>query len=325
MYTALSDGSVVGIVTGLAAVDGEQYNPSDAPALKGRREAAFPSELLRKGMAFDCAKGEASVAADRDNIINEIGGMSAQLNWSVHGRVAAASLRPALEQGGELAKQALKAIGSGKLVRLELAMTGSTADTMQNVQSLVSALDEQTLQELVLHSQCWKQARFWLTKALGERVFAKMLKLDLQTNLAGRAGIKAVSAALKAGRWPSLQHLNIQYNYAGPDAIKSLAGALEAGGCPSLRLLKIRSNLAGPDGINAVSVALEACACPLLEHLDIEKNEAGPEGINAIAAVLAVGGCPALRLLEIGGNDFGGSCGAVDILTDRGVEVLNTW
>ena len=183
MYTALPDGSAVGIVTGLAAVDGSTGWPAGAPGLKGKREAAFPPELMRRGMSFDCAKGQASVAADRDKIIIEIGDVSAQqqLNRSVHGRVASASLRLALEQGGELAEQTIQAIRTGRLVRLELAMTGSTADTVQSVQLLVSALDPQTLQHLVLHSQCWKQAHTWLAEALGGRVFGTLLTLDLQS------------------------------------------------------------------------------------------------------------------------------------------------
>ena len=185
MYTALPDGSAVGIVTGLAAVDGSTGfgGAAKAPGLKGKREAAFPPELMQQGMSFDCAKGQASVAADRDKIIIEIGDVSAQqqLNRSVHGRVASASLRLALEQGGELAEQTIQAIRTGRLVRLELAMTGSTADTVQSVQLLVSALDPQTLQHLVLHSQCWKQAHTWLAEALGGRVFGTLLTLDLQS------------------------------------------------------------------------------------------------------------------------------------------------
>ena len=186
MYNALPNGSAVGIVTGLAAVDGklDRWGGSEvqaAPLKKGVREAAFPQKLMTRGTAFDCANGQASHAPDRDKIITEIGNVEAQqqLNCSVHGRVAAASLRSALEAGGELAEQTIQTIRTGRLDQLDLAMTGSTADTVQNVQLLVSALNPQTLDRLVLHSVCWKQAHEWLAEALGERVFTKMRILDL--------------------------------------------------------------------------------------------------------------------------------------------------
>ena len=184
LYTVLPDGSVIGIVTGLAAVDGSGY-PYFPNALKAKsaREAGFPGDLTMKGLTFDCAKGEASVDADRNRIMAAIGAVEEQqqLNWSLHGRVAAASLRPALEQGGELAELAIDAIKKGRLVRFELAMTESKADTVENVQSLVLALDPETLQQLALFSQCWKRAKEWFAEAMAGRVFANLLKFDLQS------------------------------------------------------------------------------------------------------------------------------------------------
>ena len=188
IYTALSYGSAIGILTGLAAVDGQRMYKSpmeDALKAKATREANFPVVLMTKGMTFDCAKGEASVATDKDRIMARIGGTAEQqqLNRSVHARIAAASLRSALEQGGELAVKSMQAIRVGRLARFELVLTGSAADTVQNVQSLVEALDPQALQQLALYSQCWKRANQWLTAALAGRVFAKLLKLDLQSDL----------------------------------------------------------------------------------------------------------------------------------------------
>ena len=138
---------------------------------------------MNKGLTFDCADGIASYPADKVKIMAAIGAVEEQhqLNCSVHGRVAVASLRPALEQGGELAEQAIEAIKAGRLVRFELAMEGSEADTVQNVQSVVSALDPQTLESLALYSQCWKQADEWLAEALVGRVFVKLLQLELQS------------------------------------------------------------------------------------------------------------------------------------------------
>ena len=184
LYNVLPDGSVIGIVTGLAAVDGSGY-PYFPNALKakGAREARFSGDLTMKGLMFDCAEGEASFDSDRIRIIAAIGAVEEQqqLNRSLHGRVAAASLRPALEQGGKLAELAIDAIKKGRLVRFELAMTDSKADTVENVQSLVSALDPETLQQLALFSQCWKRANEWLAEAIAGRVFASLLKLELQS------------------------------------------------------------------------------------------------------------------------------------------------
>ena len=184
LYTVLPDGSAIGIVTGLAAVDGGGW-PYFQNALKAKsaREAGFPKELMIKGLTFDCAEGIASYPADKVKIMAAIGdvGEQHQLNCSVHGRVAVASLRPALEQGGELAEQAIEAIKAGRLVRFELNIKGSEADTVQNVQSVVSALDPQTLESLALYSRCWKQADEWLAEALAGRVFVKLLQLELQS------------------------------------------------------------------------------------------------------------------------------------------------
>ena len=183
LYTVLPDGSAIGFVTGLAAVDEGSY-PSYLPEAleaKSAREAKFPKELMNKGLTFDCADGIASYPADKVKIMAAIGAVQEQhqLNCSVHGRVAVASLRPALEQGGELAEQAIEAIKAGRLVRFELAMTGSEADTVQNVKSVVSALDPQTLESLALYSKCWRQADEWLAEALAGRVFVKLLQLEL--------------------------------------------------------------------------------------------------------------------------------------------------
>ena len=84
--------SAVGITDGLAAVD-EVAND------KQEREKHYPLELLRVGMAFRCLEGDASVKEDKDRIVTEIGDGHLCLDNTVHGVVAASSLRRALEEG----------------------------------------------------------------------------------------------------------------------------------------------------------------------------------------------------------------------------------
>lgn len=181
IYTALLDtafAAAVGIVTGLAAVD-------NGTGEKAEREKCFPEELLRLGMSFECADGEASVPKDKDRIMRAIGGAEEQrqLNCTVHGRVAAASLVKALEQGGDLAERSMQAFEAGRLVQLQMNLKNSAADTVQNMQRLVAALDPQTLQHLALGSDCWKQAGEWLAAAIRGRQFVKLVTLDLNGDL----------------------------------------------------------------------------------------------------------------------------------------------
>ena len=81
LYNVLPDGSVIGIVTGLAAVDGSAWSQNpfpDALKAKGAREARFSGDLTMKGLMFDCAEGEASFDSDRIRIIAAIGAVEEQ-------------------------------------------------------------------------------------------------------------------------------------------------------------------------------------------------------------------------------------------------------
>ena len=91
-YDTIGIRSAVGITDGLAAVD-------KAANDKQEREKHYPLELLRVGMAFRCLEGDASVKEDKDRIVTEIGDGHLCLDNTVHGVVAASSLRRALEEG----------------------------------------------------------------------------------------------------------------------------------------------------------------------------------------------------------------------------------
>ena len=63
-----------------------------------------------------------------------------QLDATVHGRVAAAGLKRALEEGGELAERFLMAVQLGRLRKLELDVTDSAVDTEEVMQRVCLAL-----------------------------------------------------------------------------------------------------------------------------------------------------------------------------------------
>ena len=126
--------SALGIVDGLAAVD---YDAED----KDLREKNFPMVVLRDhGLRVRCRDGEASVPDDKVRILGSIGAAVNQLDVTVHGRVAAAGLRRALEAGGEEADSFLAAVRDGHLCKVALDMKGSVADDMKNMQNLFEAL-----------------------------------------------------------------------------------------------------------------------------------------------------------------------------------------
>ena len=111
----------VGIITnGLA--------PADMSTVwKLKREGHFPLSLLRKGVHFKCRDGQASQPADLENILAHIGDKYQRLDQTVHSVVAAAGLRRALEEGGDVQNEFLEAICDGHLVDLHLDLSSSPA------------------------------------------------------------------------------------------------------------------------------------------------------------------------------------------------------
>ena len=137
--------SAVGIVDGLAAVDADAED-------KGLREKFFPMELLSEGLDVKCRDGKASMEADRVRILGAIGKGAQQLDATIHGRVAAAGLRRALEEGSEQAERFLEAVQKGRLPKFVLDMEGSDADNESTMHHMCGALcmdTEGTAQTLV--------------------------------------------------------------------------------------------------------------------------------------------------------------------------------
>ena len=77
---------------------------------------------------FTCLDGQASVASDKDNIIGAIGTESERLDHTVHGVVAASSLRRVLEGFGERRLRYLEAVRLGRVRKLMLDLRGSPAE-----------------------------------------------------------------------------------------------------------------------------------------------------------------------------------------------------
>lgn len=165
----------VGICTGLAAVD-------MGPNSKHKREAYFPLQLVERGIDFTCSLAKASIESDKERIVQSIGSDEQQrlLDCTVHGRLAAACLRRALEAGAEMTERFLRAIARGRLHILELSLEDSPADNVENMRRVVQALDCNILQQLQNRaSESWKRAGEWLKAALRYRKFVRLTKLNL--------------------------------------------------------------------------------------------------------------------------------------------------
>ena len=121
----------VGITHGLAAVDKNLV-------AKGDREQFFPIKLADLGVSFRCVDGEASVPADKERILGEIGADVQLLDELVHAVVAQAALERVLKEGGDRQARYLKAIRRGKQLRLDLV--GSLADTQEVLSIVVDEL-----------------------------------------------------------------------------------------------------------------------------------------------------------------------------------------
>ena len=154
---------------GTAAVD---FGPNNKQA----REQHFPVELLQKGVQFACQEGNASMAADKSMILGAIGDGHVRLDQTVHGIVAAAGLRAALEAGGTLCDGFLAAIRVGHLRKLSLSLVFSDADSARNLRAVVAALDPATLELLELRS--WASGS-WLDGLAG-REWSKLRELKLR-------------------------------------------------------------------------------------------------------------------------------------------------
>jgi hypothetical protein len=127
----------------VAITDGLSAQQNDDAEVKLQHEAAFPLDLLDKGVKFQCADGKASKEEDTMNILEAIKGKEA-LDDVVHGVVATAALRRVLEGFGERAERYLDALRRGNVRQLHLDLKNSPADTPETWKAIGEALSPET-------------------------------------------------------------------------------------------------------------------------------------------------------------------------------------
>ena len=96
----------------------------------------------------------------------------------MHGIVAAAGLRHALEAGGKLLQQFLRAISRGHIRSLQLDLCNCEAGTAESLQAVVAALDPETIEELEIKSAEFADGN-WMDAVAGHRKFKKLKRLKL--------------------------------------------------------------------------------------------------------------------------------------------------
>lgn len=149
----------VGLTDGLAQNDSGLITRSTLTSYKTHREANFPLSVLDKAIVFKCEDGDASMPRDKVRIMAEIDrrGQASALNNTVHGFVAASSLRRAITSGdGAHLERYLAAIRMGQVKKLQLhcgTRSGwhwRTRFTQSVIARVVDALDPEYLEELSL-------------------------------------------------------------------------------------------------------------------------------------------------------------------------------
>ena len=135
----------------VAITDGMSAQRDDA-SMKLMQEEAFPLELIDKGIAFKCVDCKASFEADKVRILKAIGDGSETLDAKVHGVVACAALKRALEEGGTRRETFLEAVRNGHVRKLQLSLEGSAADTAETWSEVVGALDATAMEELSMQT-----------------------------------------------------------------------------------------------------------------------------------------------------------------------------
>ena len=220
----------VAITDGLSA---QQWKAQDKLA----HEQAFPLELIDKGIAFKCKDGQASFEADKVRILKAIGDGSETLDAKVHGVVACAALRRALEEGGTRRETFLEAVRNGKVRKLQLSLAGSAADTAETWREVVGALDATATEELSM--QTWLEGEFPVSS------FGRLTSLT-SINVSECKGLTSLPEGLFSGL-TSLTSINMQ-GCRGLTSLPDLSGltsltSINMSGCRGLTSLPDLSGL----------------------------------------------------------------------------------
>ena len=213
-------------------------------APKKARERHFPVELLQKGVQFACQEGNASMAADKSMILGAIGDGHERLDQTVHGIVAAAGLRAALEAGGKLSDEFLAAIRVGQLRKLSLSMDFSDADSEDTLRDVVAALDPAALEVLEIQSEA---SGSW-ADGLAGREWSKLRELKLQNS----EGLQSLPDGIWSGM-RKLERLDLRRCWR----LQSLPSGMEQ--LTSLRYVKV--GWGSPEPTQSVVESLKAQGC----------------------------------------------------------------
>jgi len=145
----------VGLTSGYAAADLVGSSGGSA-TFKSRREEIFPTQLLDVAVCARLQDGQASVESDRLHILNALCGAPLErdlndppaashprynsVNAILHGRVAAASLRPAVVAGGALLRRILDALRASSEESVSLNLFECEAATAEVVADVLMSL-----------------------------------------------------------------------------------------------------------------------------------------------------------------------------------------
>ena len=197
--------------------DGLTAQQSDAN-IKRAHEAAYPLDLIELGIKFMCINGTASVEKDRLRILAAIGSASAALDEVVHGVLACAALRRALEKGGERRARFLEAVRRGRVRKMQLALVGSAADTPKTWREVVGALDATTITELSMQTKLKK----FPVESLGR--LTTLVSIDMSSC----TGLRSLPQCLFGGLI-ALKEINMSGKPHAPMGLTSLPEGLFGG------------------------------------------------------------------------------------------------
>ena len=139
----------------------------------------------------------------------------------------------------------------------------------------------------------------------------KLLKLNLENNNLGDAGMMVLCEGLSPGTAPSLLNLGLGNNQFGPVGAEALAAALSRGALPKLATLGLGNNPIGNQGVAALTAPLRSR--PAFKQLVLNMCEIGDEGVASLVDNLGKEDFKALKHLHLDSN----------AITDAGCATLS--
>lgn len=125
-------------------------------------------------------------------------------------------------------------------------------------------------------------------------VLSRLLKLYLNHNNIGDAGLQSFAYAIGRRAPLSLKELVLNQNKIGDAGMQSFAAAAGNGALPALKELHLSGNRIGDGGLSAFVGVVSKGAIPQLTSLALPFNDVGHAGMRALAAACGSGALPAL-------------------------------